>query len=208
MGRLAFGSATLVLVGACLLDRSAGFDDAVDPVTSGGGEPSTASTAGGIAASGGASTTSAGGEPTTSTGGTGTTGGAGGTGGTSATGGTGGTGGSGGMPTFVVACANGDCNAGQVCCVSTPGNTKNGCADPGTCQGGFEATCDGPDDCPPNQVCCGQWTGSSWSAIGCQTGCDYATGGRIMCDDSNGNCPQAEPSCNESNALAGYFWCD
>jgi len=206
MRRLVVSLAMLSLVGACLLDRTGGLEGTSEETTTGGtaGDGPTVGSGGAVTSGGGESTSSSGGAGGQPAGGAGGTGGTGGTGGA---GGAGGAGGSGGGP-IVVACANGDCAPGQVCCVSTPGNDKGSCAAPGNCIGGFEATCDGPEDCDASEVCCGQWTGTYWSGMSCQTSCDYAIGGRIMCDDDDANCPQTQPSCGESSALPGYYWCD
>jgi hypothetical protein len=92
-----------------------------------------------------------------------------------------------------VACGETTCFAPQICCVTGGGpGAMAACADPGTCMGA-EISCDGPEDCPSDLVCCGSLSPTGGGATECQpaTGCsavichvdgDCPTPGNICCD--------------------------
>ena len=173
----------LVLIGACILDRQGRGDGSAVAAGGGGAGP---------AGGGGQGNPTAGGV---------SLGGAGGTGGDAAGGG------QGGGALFQVPCNTGLCNAGEVCCIEIASNLKVLCRPVGACQNGqFEATCDGPEDCPPGSICCGHFNSTSWDRIRCETSCEAGMDEYRMCSGNEDNCPDQE-SCRESQVLDDYTYC-
>lgn len=112
----------------------------------------------------------------------------GGSGGTA----TGGTGGSAGTTAVSISCGlinPATCTNGEICCVIGPTSAGNlpdycstaaNCACPADAGSGCQSTvqtCDGPEDCPSGQICCGTRTGTSqltyfYTSITCATTCN------------------------------------
>jgi len=104
-----------------------------------------------------------------------------------------------------VLCATDTCESGEICCVSVMSTEPSQCiADASACSPGIPVWCDGPEDCPNTQVCCGDWTGTSYAAVECV---DMCTG--IQLCDPSGPPDQCGPydSCEESSYLDGYYIC-
>jgi hypothetical protein len=65
--------------------------------------------------------------------------------------------------------------------------------------------CDGSEDCPEGQICCGTLEGAlAYESIRCQDRCDLADGGRILCHE-NEPCPDPEQVCMRSIVLPSYL---
>jgi hypothetical protein len=82
------------------------------------------------------------------------------------------------------------------------------CTAPGACTG-IIAGCDGPEDCPTNEICCGDFntTTSQYIAVSCQAQCDNTSAHPIMCNYPGGPCPPGL-MCIQSNHLpAGFGRC-
>jgi hypothetical protein len=137
-------------------------------------------------------------------------------GGTSGSGGSSSAGGGGGaMVVPEVACYdNGTlCAPGEVCCVTinARNNTQIGCAQPGLCTfaSGFEASCDGPEDCAQGSTCCGTHPADLyWTSIQCDPACNM-TDQYVMCGGANPG-PQycGGGTCYQSTDMAGYAYCN
>jgi len=204
--------AVLGLLAGCTLDVGNVFTQ-----TGGaGGNPGGAGGVGGAAGAGGVggegasmTTGGTGGQPQ---GGSGGTGNVGNTGGSPPQGGDGGmppmggNGGMGGSPPVgpVVPCAGGICNAGEVCCWNYQNGNLDHCGQAGTCGAGYlQIDCNGPNDCPMGQVCCGNHNGQYYESITCEDACNSVT----MCADA----PQAcmfGATCKQSQVLGdGYMVC-
>ena len=151
------------------------------PAADGGDtDAGTGGTAGSDAATGGAAGDGSGGAPMGGTGGAAGAAAAAGSGGTAGAAGVGATGGSGGTGGVAGASATGgsggDPNEGVVNCGSDVCDlaTESCCGQPGgqfqcqpQCTGmSQEINCDGPEDCPGTEVCCGGFGGAE-----CQTQC-------------------------------------
>jgi len=63
--------------------------------------------------------------------------------------------------------------------------------------------CDGPEDCPNNQTCCGQWTGSGYSAVECSLFCT----GVEFCDPNGPDVCGFNEDCLLSGYVDGYYVC-
>jgi hypothetical protein len=68
------------------------------------------------------------------------------------------------------------------------------------------AVCDGPEDCPEGQQCCGTLSGSSYSAFACAASCDYRGTQRIACHQGEETCP-AGNVCANSQLLTNLQVC-
>ena len=93
-----------------------------------------------------------------------------------------------------VICGSKSCSVGQDCCVtvdnSTGATTATCIASGGTCSGGAELTCDGPEDCTSSQFCCGMLTFSGGTDA--DAGAPMFNGGNSSCAatcDFNTNYP-------------------
>jgi hypothetical protein len=66
--------------------------------------------------------------------------------------------------------------------------------------------CDGSEDCPDGQICCGTINGGSLSydSVRCQDRCELAEGGREMCHPGY-VCPNPEQECIRSIILPAYL---
>lgn len=183
---LLLGLAGLGLIAACTEDY-----DQFDFSGSGG----TSSVGGGGAAAGGAGL-----------GGAGANGGAGLAGGSGAEGGMAGGGGAGAAPQ-TVPCGPVECpvGTGSVCCM---GDGPPTCEETTDCGGG-ETTihCNGPEDCPRGETCCGQLDNFEYEEIICEESCGGG-GEVVMCDpDAADPCPGPD-DCQPSMILPpGYFTC-
>lgn len=137
-------------------------------------------------------------------------------GGSDQSGGSGGTqGGGGAMVVPQVACYdNGTlCAPGEVCCVTinARNNTQIGCAQPGNCTfaSGFEASCDGPEDCPQGSTCCGTHPADlNWTSMQCDPACNM-TDQYVMCGGAMPG-PQhcGGGTCYASSDMPGYQYCN
>lgn len=105
----------------------------------------------------------------------------------------------------------------EQCCIRSL--STDSCIDAGaacTCQEpGCEVTsarCDGPEDCPSGQVCCGEIVGgSSYSNFACATSCadtGFLTARRVAChmDEADDQCP-AGTVCSNSQFLTNLQVC-
>ncbi len=97
--------------------------------------------------------------------------------------------------------------ATERCCYLEPG--PDTCAPIGdACQcssGGCALTdvqCDGPEDCPSGQMCCGLWNGQQYTVLQCQPDCDFASNELEICHDT---CSQPGFSCSGSPSLPEYL---
>jgi hypothetical protein len=77
-------------------------------------------------------------------------------------------------PDASVACGTSTCGQGQVCCVmagyrNDSGLVRGSCTDPTACSA-FALACNGAQDCPTGEVCCGHFSGTS-STASCQQAC-------------------------------------
>ena len=175
-----------------------------------GGAGGSTGGAGGSTGGAGGSTGGAGGSPGGaggSTGGAGgSTGGAGGAAGGGA-GGTGGSAGGGGSPTGSVACGSATCSLpNELCCVNQGGST---CIPDGTNCQGTDVFCDGPEDCPGTQVCCGQiGTGTSYANLMCRNAsqCTFQDQRIVVCGGDPSVCPNGT-NCQASQFLPQYNVC-
>jgi hypothetical protein len=73
-----------------------------------------------------------------------------------------------------LACGTSTCGGGQVCCVmagyrNDSGLLNGSCTDPTGCSA-FALACNGAQDCPAGEVCCGQLSGTTATAS-CQASC-------------------------------------
>ena len=90
-------------------------------------------------------------------------------------------------------CALGD----EKCCVrSLSADSCIAVAETCDCNEGgcttLEATCDGPEDCPDGQVCCGSFSsasrGARYTLIECAAQCDSRGSQRVMCHEGETEC--------------------
>ncbi len=70
--------------------------------------------------------------------------------------------------------------------------------------------CDGPEDCPSGQVCCGQLVQVTsqrylYNYVKCATSCNYQQGQREFCHD-NSQCSNGR-NCHPSSLLSAYNVC-
>lgn len=74
----------------------------------------------------------------------------------------------------------------------------------------MEAQCDGPEDCPEGQVCCGTLGGfgggAGYERFECATSCDYAGTQRIACHQDMEDCP-GNNVCSNSQLLTNLQVC-
>ncbi len=182
-----------------------------------GGSSTGGSSTGGSGTGGsstGGSSTGGSGTGGSSTGGSGT--GGSGTGG-SGTGGFG-TGGAGGSATVSIHCGNSACTGpSQICCASRDGFTTPtsysciGAQDPCTCSNAgcmaAQLHCDGPSDCPSNEVCCGTLTNEGYSTTECAASC-AGNNHVVICQPNDPviSCTGGR-SCRPSQFLSGYYYC-
>ena len=70
----------------------------------------------------------------------------------------------------------------------------------------IDARCDGDEDCPDAQVCCGTLSGAGfhYEALGCAETCDGASGGYRICHQ-NELCEDEALVCRRSSILPAYF---
>lgn len=217
------GLPTVFLALACGSSSDTGLFGATG-AAGGGGSPSGGS--GAVAASGGSggssmpSGGSAGLQPDASAGqaGSGASAGAGGSGGASAEGGSGGmlaTGGTGGVPGVGTAsCGVAACPLGaNDCCLYLASRIPAfSCQPQGLPCVGTVIRCDGHEDCPGTEVCCGQLSGggtsTTYSELRCrpQVECTTSANRRWICGQT-GICP-SNLSCKQSQLLpSGYTAC-
>ena len=66
----------------------------------------------------------------------------------------------------------------------------------------FQAACDGPEDCPASQSCCGllDATATFYTRLACQTSCLFANNQRQICH-GNTDCRESGHICTTSTAL-------
>jgi len=125
---------------------------------------------------------------------------------------TGGTGGSEPDPNAgVVDCADEFCvlTAGEICCLTTFPSLSGQCLwnTDGCPLGSFAIRCDGPEDCAPSEICCGNYNpGLGYTSVSCASACS-GFNKVIICDpDAAEPCPSG--SCQPSDVLPdGYFVC-
>ena len=193
-------AAALLWVGACLQS----YDDF---------QFTGSSASGGSGATGG--TTTSGGGGSGAQGGTAGSGAQQGGGGSAAAGGSGGSGGAGGQPGVIeVMCVTVDdlcdISAGNVCCLPWGGGLAE-CLPAQTGCGGnaSDIYCDEPDDCGPNELCCGTFLGGpfNYEIIECAATC-AANGEYILCDPNGPNICTPPDTCQPSAVLPqGYTVC-
>ncbi|MCC6214092.1 MAG: hypothetical protein IT376_04445 [Polyangiaceae bacterium] len=106
-----------------------------------------------------------------------------------------------------------DCSAGDVCCVVQ--GSPDTCTASGSCTcSGFgctflEVTCDGPEDCPGSQVCCGTFVqgpgpgGSRYTSVVCAATCDGGNERRLCHSDND--CSGQYSDCDPSAILPSPF---
>ena len=70
----------------------------------------------------------------------------------------------------------------------------------------IDAQCDGDEDCPDGQVCCGTLSGAGfhYEALGCSETCDGASGGYRICHQGE-LCDDQAFVCRRSSILPAYF---
>jgi hypothetical protein len=86
-----------------------------------------------------------------------------------------------------VACGMTTCMGTQECCLA---NGTRSCVDAGKCTG-IAFTCDGPEDCPANDVCCAGNTGGMPGSK-CEPKTDVC---RAVACHADNECPTAQPKC-------------
>ncbi len=97
-----------------------------------------------------------------------------------------------------VACGMTTCTGTQECCLA---NGQRTCVDQGKCQG-IAFTCDGPEDCAMNEVCCVSNTGGMPGSS-----CKAATMCRTEACHADPDCPMAEPKCCQLGMNAEFKIC-
>lgn len=90
---------------------------------------------------------------------------------------------------------------GQECCgvLTDAGSANVMCTAPAQCPAGavLSLACDGPEDCPGNQLCCGERAaGGLGFSSSCQAGATCPAMARPMCHDHT-QCPSTMTSCCE-----------
>lgn len=87
------------------------------------------------------------------------------------------------------------------------------CAQPGQCgQGYVQVACNGEDDCPNNQVCCGDYAQyqNYYVEVGCVQTCASTNpqiAAILMCGDNPNICPSPQ-TCHQSQFLpTGHSYC-
>jgi hypothetical protein len=104
------------------------------------------------------------------------------------------------------------CNPGDYCCVTgdaSQGPQTDTCEPSGqSCSGGTDVHCSATADCPTNYVCCGlkDSTGTMYTEVACRQSCN-GTSQITFCDPAAMDCPQATPTCVQSQLLQGYSVC-
>jgi hypothetical protein len=122
------------------------------------------------------------------------------------------TGGGGDAPINQVLCNGEMCEVGAVCCVDSATNAWVGCAAAGSCAiNEIGVACDGPEDCPDAEVCCGNHT-DHYLAVECAaaTDCLGFEPFIVMCGGATGPDVQLCVNggiCNVSSDLPGYYYC-
>lgn len=110
-----------------------------------------------------------------------------------------------------IPCGNQTCLGPEVCCISYQGAQYDECGPPGSCSDtSVEAACDGPDDCPGAQICCGRFVENPgyYTEVACVPTCESVPGtlGVTMCE-SAADCTGAD--CVASGWLPdGFSYCD
>jgi hypothetical protein len=103
-----------------------------------------------------------------------------------------------------IPCTQQTCTGGDVCCVHDFNPSQDHCAAPGQCDGGFtEVSCNGPNDCDPNEVCCGALLNDGgYQIVECVNNCGNTstTTGILMCGDEPSICPMGQ-NCYQSSYL-------
>jgi hypothetical protein len=98
----------------------------------------------------------------------------------------------------IIECGTTTCNAAtQQCCVTWQGAS---CIAKGAQCQGIVATCDGPEDCNPGQICCGRTWGQN-RGLTC-TAPNACNNGERVCH-LDADCVSGERCCNETT-IAGY----
>jgi len=106
-------------------------------------------------------------------------------------------------------------DGGGACCINRIGSDKcappngEGCGD--LSWGESEVTCDGPEDCAPSEICCGDIQRGQtqydtyYKSLRCSSSCD--TEDAILCGERPEECPD-QMTCGASNYLPdGYNVC-
>lgn len=122
-----------------------------------------------------------------------------------------GTGAGGSAPVPQVFCNGQPCNDGEICCFNLTMPTDH-CGQAGTCGDGYiELGCNGPEDCPNNQICCAGLDPMQgmvpYTGIACQDSCQ-GMNTRIVCGDAGSAVCNPGDSCKNSQTLGnGYKIC-
>lgn len=103
--------------------------------------------------------------------------------------------------------------AGERCCILEPGIDH--CFGPGedcACTGpncrATVASCDGPEDCEGEKVCCGSFADGGYTSIGCKESCSREDE-REICHPGGQACSRSGASCTPSPSLpTGYYRCE
>jgi hypothetical protein len=103
-------------------------------------------------------------------------------------------------------CASGT----EKCCIIDPGfdycsAASTDCACEGFGCNALEAFCDGPEDCPEGQVCCGLFTGTRYTRFECQSSCVAQDGQFEICHEGATQCSQAGTTCSRSQVLPSWY---
>ncbi|MFO0757140.1 MAG: hypothetical protein U0359_11665 [Byssovorax sp.] len=121
------------------------------------------------------------------------------------------TGAGGATPVAQVYCNNQPCNDGEICCFNLTMPTDH-CGQAGNCGGGYiELDCNGPEDCPNNQICCAHLDPNQgmvpYTGIVCQDSCQ-GMNERIVCGQAGTAVCNPGDTCKNSNVLGnGYKVC-
>ena len=114
-----------------------------------------------------------------------------------------------GGPTVEIPCGPDTCGEGESCCVPYGGNQPPHCAASGQCGlGWLEVSCNGPNDCPDAEVCCGRYN-NTYLSVSCSPDCNNSpqSDGILMCGDDPTIC-QPGDTCNPSGFLPpGHAYC-
>lgn len=103
--------------------------------------------------------------------------------------------------------------AGESCCILDPGIDRCfGSGESCSCTGPScritVASCDGPEDCPSGQVCCGTFSAGAYSSIACKASCK-ASSERELCHPGENACSRPSQTCSPSPSLPeGYYRCE
>jgi hypothetical protein len=86
----------------------------------------------------------------------------------------------------------------MVCCVHPTSPSLDQCQSPGGCDTQYtEVGCNGPNDCPAGDSCCGAWNGSGYDIVACGNTCISYT----MCGDEPSICAALGQQCFQSSYL-------